>query len=72
MGMKKPSKRQGPNLGTYRKIQELVAYREQHIQAKGIVPFFTDVCRRIGIGHRTVKRHAPQLVERWKDKDFHW
>ena len=72
MGKIDPSKRQTPNLGTHRKIKELAAYRERYIRNTGIVPFFTNVCRRIGIGHRTVKKHAPQLVEKWKDKDFHW
>ena len=72
MGFTKPAKRSTAHLATYRKIQELAAYREQHIQEKGSAPFFINVCRRIGIGHRTVRKYAPQLVERWKDKDFHW
>ena len=66
------SKRRAPNLGTYRKIQELAAYREEPIREKGNVPPLINVCRTIGIGQRTVRKHAPQLVERWKDKDFHW
>jgi hypothetical protein len=72
MGMIKASKRSSINLITYRIIQELAAYREQHITEKGTTPPLLPVCRRIGIGHRTVRKHAPQLVERWKDKDFHW
>jgi hypothetical protein len=62
----------GPILITYRKIGEVAAYREQYIKIKGTPPSLTGVCRRTLIDHRTIKRHAPQLIEKWKEKDFHW
>jgi hypothetical protein len=70
--MQNISKRGHPNLGTFNKIQELAAYREQHIKETGKVPFFIPACQKIVIGHRTVKRQAPELVEKWKDLEFHW
>jgi hypothetical protein len=70
---KKDSKRtKAPSLVTYRKIQELAAYREQYIKEKGKPPLLTDACQKIGIGYRTIKRNAPQLIESWKEEDFHW
>jgi len=62
----------GPILITYRKISELAAHREQNIKIKGTPPSLTSACRRTLIDHRTIKRHAPQLIEKWKEKDFHW
>jgi hypothetical protein len=61
-----------PSLVTYRKIQELAAYREQYIKEKGKPPLLTHACQKTGIGYRTIKRNAPQLIERWKEEDFHW
>jgi hypothetical protein len=34
--------------------------------------FITDACQKTGIGYRTIKRNAPQLIESWKEEDFHW
>jgi hypothetical protein len=65
-------KRPHPNIGTFKKIQELAAYREQVIKEKGKPPLRIPSCKRIGIGHRTIKKHAPELIARWKDKDFRW
>ena len=67
-----PKRKKSPNLATYSKIQELAAYREQYIQEKGKPPTLINACQSMAINHRTVKRHAPQLIERWQEKDFRW
>jgi hypothetical protein len=67
-----PKRTRGPILVTYRKISELAVYREESLKAKGMPPLLTNACRRIGIDHRTVRRYAPQLIEKWKEGDFHW
>ena len=66
------AKRSGPNLVTFRKIQNLVAYREDYIKEKGVAPGWIQACQRIGIGHRTVKKYARALTENWKDITFRW
>jgi len=72
MGNAKISKSRHPDPGTFKKIQELAAYREQVIKETGMPPWWISSCQKIGIGHRTIKKHAPALGERWSDKDFHW
>jgi len=57
---------------TFKKIQRLAEYREQHLKSQGSLPTWTSSCQKIGIEHRTVKRHAPQLYERWDDENFYW
>ena len=57
---------------TFRKVQELAAYREDYIQKKGMSLSFKHSCYKIGIPPHTVKRHAPELVEKWDDVNFHW
>jgi hypothetical protein len=65
-------KRTNPNLPTFKKIQEVAAYREKVMKEKGMPPLRIPSCQKIGIDHRTLRRHAPELNDRWNDKDFHW
>ncbi len=66
-----PKRTRVPILLTYFSISEQAIYREEKIKAKGRAPLLTNACRRIGIGYRTARRYAPQLIEKWKEKDFH-
>jgi hypothetical protein len=72
MPPKKSSIRTRPNMGTFRRINALAEYREQHIKEKGTPPIWTAACHRIGINMRTVLRHAPELSQKWNDTEFHW
>ena len=55
-----------------RKIQELAALREDYIRKKGLTLSFKHTCLKLGIPRQTVKRHAPELYEKWQDINFHW
>ena len=68
----KPLHRSHPNLPTVRKIKELAEYRELYRKQKGKLLTWTSACAKIGIGYRTVKRHAPELLKIWSDEDFHF
>ena len=68
----KPFHRSHPNLPTIKKIKELAEYRELYRKQKGRLPTWTSAVARIGIGYRTVRRHAPELLEKWNNEDFHW
>ena len=68
----KMSKGRGPNLNTILKIQELAAYREKYIRDHQRPPSWIPACRKIKIDHRTAKKHAPELIEKWKDENFRW
>ena len=57
---------------TIRKVQELAAYRDGHIRREGLTLSFKHTCYKMGIPPHTVKRHAPELVEKWGDINFHW
>ncbi len=70
--MAKIRQRHGPNLPTVKKIKELVEYRVLHRKQMGRQPTWTSSCHRIGIGYRTVKRHALELIQKWYDKNFRW
>jgi hypothetical protein len=70
--MAKRRPRRGPNLPTIQKLRELGDYRERYRKQKGKLPTWISACRQIGINYRTVKRHVPELLERWNDKDFQW
>jgi len=70
MGKYRP--RHGPNLPTIRKIQELAEYREQNRDQWGRPPTWTSACRKLHMNYRTLQRHAPELLEKWNDRDFHW
>jgi len=66
------SKRGHPNLPTVKKIHELLEYRAAYRKQMGRLPTWTSAIARIGIGYRTVRRHAPELLEKWNNEDFHW
>jgi hypothetical protein len=70
MGKYRP--RQSLNLPTVRKIQELAEYREQNRDQSGRPPAWTSACRALRLNYRTVRRHAPELLEKWYDQDFRW
>jgi hypothetical protein len=72
MAHEKYRPRHASNLPTVRKIRELAEYREKYLKQMGRLPSRTSSCDRIRIGHRTVRRHAPELLEKWNDEDFHW
>jgi len=60
-----------PTLLTIKKIQELAHYRERYLKQRGRAPAWKQACKGIGINDRTVMEHAPELYEKWNDKDFH-
>jgi hypothetical protein len=62
MGKDRP--RSGPNLPTVKKLQALAEYREQNRDQGGRPPTWTSACRAIRLNHRTVRRHAPELLEK--------
>jgi hypothetical protein len=68
----KPLHRSHPNLPTVRKIKELAEYRELYRNQMGKLPRWTSAINRIGIGYRTVRRQAPELLKKWYDEDFHF
>ena len=70
--MKKGSRRQVPNLPTVQNIHKLAEYRECHRDQWGRPPAWTTACQAIGINHRTVSRHAPELVKKWEDIEYRW
>jgi hypothetical protein len=72
LDVRKPLHRSHPNLATVRKIKELAEYRELYRKQKGKLPTWTSACARIAIGYRTVRRHAPELLKRWYDEEFHF
>jgi hypothetical protein len=68
----KPLHRSHPNLSTVRKIQKLAEYRELYRKQTGKLPTWTSTIDLIGIGYRTVRRQAPELMQRWYDEEFYW
>lgn len=70
MGQYRP--RQGPNLDTVKRIHKLAEYRELNRDQWGRPPTLTSSCRKLGINYKTVKRHAPELLEKWNEPEFHW
>ena len=53
-------------------VQKLAAYRDEYLSIKRSSPRFERACQVLGISPETVRRHAPELVEKWYDSDFHW
>lgn len=53
-------------------IQKLAAYRDEYLDIKQSFPRFERACKVLGITPETVRRHSPELVEKWYDGDFHW
>jgi hypothetical protein len=70
MGKYRP--RHAPNLPTIKKIKLLAAFRERNRDKSGRPPTWTSGCKQLRIDHRTVRRHAPELLEKWDDESFHW
>jgi hypothetical protein len=62
--------RSGPNLPTIQKLKALAEYRELHRDKWGRPPSSTSACHALRMNHRTAKRHAPELLEKWDDPDF--
>jgi len=57
---------------SFERIQKLAACREDYIKKKGQSLSLKYLCKQFGIYASTVKRLAPELVEKWTDLDFHW
>ena len=55
-----------------KRVQKLAAYRDEYLSIKQSSPRFERACQVIGISPETVRRHSPELVEKWYDKEFHW
>ena len=53
-------------------VQKLAAYRDEYLSIKRSSPRFERACRVLGISLETVRRHSPELVEKWYDSNFHW
>lgn len=53
-------------------VQRLAAYRDEYLSIKQRSPHFDRACKVLGIFPETVRRHAPELVEKWYDSDFNW
>lgn len=53
-------------------VQKLAAYRNEYLSIKQSSPRFERACKVLGISPETVRRHSPELVEKWYDSDFHW
>jgi hypothetical protein len=53
-------------------VQKLAAYRDEYLSIKQSSPRFERACKVLGISPETVRRHSPELVEKWYDSDFHW
>jgi len=70
--MRKYRSRWGPNLTTIQRLKDLAEYRELHRDKWGKPPSWTGACRALRMNYRTLKRHAPDLFEKWNDPDFHW
>jgi len=70
--LEKPVHRSRPNLPTIKRIKELAEYRERYRKKVGTLPTLTNTLSRIRMGYRTVKRHAPELYEKWNDESFYW
>ena len=62
--LENPLHRMHPNLPTVKKLKELAEYRELYWKQKGKLPTWRSAFARIGIGYRTVRRHAPELPKR--------
>jgi hypothetical protein len=54
-----------------KQIQKLAAYRDEYLSIKQRSPRFERACQVLGIAPETVRRHSPELVEKWYDSEFH-
>ena len=55
-----------------KQVHKLAAYREEYLSIKQSFPRFERACQVIGISPETVRRHSPELAEKWYDSKFHW
>jgi hypothetical protein len=53
-------------------VQKLAAYRDEYLSIKQSSPRFERACQIMGLSPETVRRHSPELVEKWYDSKFHW
>ena len=53
-------------------VQKLAAYREKYLSIKQSSPRFERACRIMGISPKTVRRHSPELVEKWYDSKYYF
>jgi hypothetical protein len=53
-------------------VQKLAAYRDEYLSIKQSSPRFERACQIMGIAPQTVKRHSPELVEKWYDSNYYW
>ena len=53
-------------------VQKLAAYRDEYLSIKRSSPRFERACQIMGITPETVKRHSPELVEKWYDSKYDW
>lgn len=57
---------------TREKLVKLCKYRADWIKDRSTVPGYTITCSLHSIDTATIKRYAPVIRERWKDKSFTW
>ena len=55
-----------------KQVQRLAAYRDEYLSIKQRSPRFERACKVLGISLETVRRHSPELVEKWYDSKFQW
>ncbi len=59
-----------PSARTLEKLQELVAYRAEHIQTNFVGIDKLQACADKNLAPKTVKKYAPILYERWYDVTY--
>lgn len=55
-----------------RLVHKLAAYRDEYLSIKQRSPRFERACQIMGLSPETVRRHSPELVEKWYDSKFRW
>ena len=53
-------------------VHRLAAYRGEYLSIKQRSPRFERACQIIGITPETVRRHSPELAEKWYDSNYYW
>ena len=53
-----------------KQVQKLAAYRDEYLSIKQSAPRFERACHIMGISPELVRRHSPELVEKWYDREF--
>lgn len=59
----------GPRPETLEKIQQLMALRDEYVRDGKVVITWTSACELVGITPSVVKKHRPELYERWYELD---